>query len=87
MACTLLVKLLWEPTVQQNFCGADNNTESQNIPWMYKLGPICVSGELGLERSAIRKDKSKEDDSDGSQLMFSPSLKYAASPPFTSKYE
>ncbi|GFG30761.1 hypothetical protein Cfor_10851, partial [Coptotermes formosanus] len=43
--------------------------------------------ELGLERSAIRRDKSKEDDSDGSQLLFSPSLKYAASPPFTSKYE
>jgi len=50
-------------------------------------GLYCFSGELGLERNASRKDKSKEDDSDGSQLLFSPSLKYAASPPFTNKYE
>jgi hypothetical protein len=52
-----------------------------------KCGVCFISGELGLERSASRKDKSKEDDSDGSQLLFSPSLKYAASLPVTNKYE
>ncbi|XP_063229643.1 neuralized-like protein 4 [Bacillus rossius redtenbacheri] len=50
-------------------------------------GQLLLPGELGLERTTYTKDKSKEDDSDGSQLLFSPSLKYAAATTVTNKYE
>nr|CAD7437469.1 unnamed protein product [Timema bartmani]CAD7453423.1 unnamed protein product [Timema tahoe]CAD7587838.1 unnamed protein product [Timema genevievae] len=46
-----------------------------------------MKGELGLERITPRKDKSKEDDSDGSQLLLSPSLKYALATTIANKYE
>ncbi|KAK7792172.1 hypothetical protein R5R35_005131 [Gryllus longicercus] len=50
-------------------------------------GELLLPGELGLERSIFKKDKSKEDDSDGSQLLFSPSIKYAMSTTFPNKNE
>lgn len=50
-------------------------------------GELLLPGELGLERSMFKKNKSKEDDSDGSQLLFSPSIKYAMSTTFPTKNE
>nr|CAD7196669.1 unnamed protein product [Timema douglasi] len=47
---------------------------------------LVKNGELGLERITPRKDKSKEDDSDGSQLLLSPSLKYALATTIANKY-
>ena len=40
---------------------------------------LFISGELGLEQK-LAKPKSKEDDSDAPQLLFSPTLKYVGSP-------
>ncbi|XP_067005004.1 neuralized-like protein 4 [Anabrus simplex] len=50
-------------------------------------GKLLLPGELGLERCVSKKDKSKEDDSDGSQLLFSPSIRYAISAAFATKNE
>lgn len=39
-------------------------------------GELVMPGMLGMERTTI---KSKEDDTDSSHIIFSPSIKYAAS--------
>lgn len=43
-----------------------------------------MPGMLGMERTTV---KSKEDDTDSSHIVFSPSIKYAACDYFVSKFE
>lgn len=44
---------------------------------------LVITGELGVS-STLAGRRSKDDDSDGSQLCFSPTITYASSQPFTS---
>ncbi|XP_071449160.1 neuralized-like protein 4 [Hetaerina americana] len=66
---------------------AYHGTRAGAVRQILDHGELLLPGELGLEGSLIRKLKSKEEDSDGSQLVFSPSIKYAGLSAFASKYE
>ncbi|KAG8230350.1 hypothetical protein J437_LFUL000621 [Ladona fulva] len=66
---------------------AYHGTRAGAVRQILDHGELLLPGELGLEGSLVRKMKSKEEDSDGSQLVFSPSIKYAGLSAFASKYE
>lgn len=51
VACTLLVKLFWEPAVHHNFCVTNMNIESQYFTYVW--GGNCILFQVNWDWSAV----------------------------------